>query len=124
DVNQNTKRTIVPFEEISRNVKNATIAIEDEQFYLHNGVRPTSFARAVIANIFSLSYSQGGSTITQQVVKNALLTNDKSLFGGPARKIKEWILAMRLEKILSKDEILNLYLNEIPYGGPIYGIEE
>lgn len=120
DVNQETKRTIIPFEEISRHAKNATIAIEDKEFYSHNGIKPKAILRAVLANILSLEYNQGGSTITQQVIKNALLTKDKLL----SRKIKEWVLALKLEKVLSKDQILSTYLNEMPYGGAIYGIEE
>ncbi len=120
DVNQETKRTVVPFEEISRNIKNATIAIEDEGFYEHKGVKPSSFLRAVLANLLSLSFSQGGSTITQQVIKNSVLSSEKLI----SRKMKEWVLAIKLEKLLSKDEILNLYLNEIPYGGALYGVEE
>lgn len=120
DVNQETKRTIIPFEEISRHAKNATIAIEDKEFYSHNGIKPKAILRAVFANILSLEYNQGGSTITQQVIKNALLTKDKLI----SRKIKEWVLALKLEKVLTKDQILSTYLNEMPYGGAIYGIEE
>ncbi len=120
DVNQNVKRTVVPYDQISQNVKNATIAIEDRSFYSHGGVDFTSLFRALIANIETLRFSQGGSTITQQVVKNSLLTNEKSI----SRKLKEWVLAIKLEKILTKDEILNLYLNEVAYGGAIYGVEE
>ena len=124
DTGGNVRRSIVSIEEISRYIKNATIAIEDREFYSHNGVKPTAFIRAMFINILSLSFSQGGSTITQQVVKNSLLTGDKSLFGGPTRKIKEWVLAVKLEKVTSKEEILSMYLNEIPYGGVIYGVEE
>ncbi len=120
DVNQDVQRTVIPFDEISRNAKNATIAIEDREFYSHNGIKPKSILRAIFANTTSLGYSQGGSTITQQVVKNSLLSTEKKI----SRKIKEWVLAVKLEKILSKDEILNLYFNEIPYGGNMYGIEE
>lgn len=120
DVNQETKRTVIPFEEISRHAKNATIAIEDKEFYSHNGIKPRAILRAIIANILSLEYSQGGSTLTQQVIKNSLFTTEKLL----SRKIKEWVLALKLEKVLSKDEILALYLNEMPYGGTLYGIEE
>lgn len=120
DVNQEVKRTIIPFEEISRHVKNATIAIEDREFYQHNGIKPKSFLRAVLINTTSLEFSQGGSTITQQVIKNSLLSSEKKI----SRKIKEWVLAVRLEKILGKDEILSIYLNEIPYGGNVYGVEE
>lgn len=120
DTGGNVRRSIVPIEEISRNIKNATIAIEDREFYSHKGVKLTAFLRAVIVNILSLDFSQGGSTITQQVVKNSILTNEKLI----SRKAKEWVLAMKLEKIMSKDEILSMYLNEIPYGGVIYGVEE
>lgn len=120
DVNQNIQRTVIPFDEISQYVKNATIAIEDKEFYSHNGIKPRSILRAVFANTTSLGYAQGGSTITQQVIKNALFTSEKLI----SRKIKEWVLAIKLEKVLSKDEILSNYLNEIPYGGTIYGVEE
>ncbi|HRH26371.1 MAG TPA: transglycosylase domain-containing protein [Candidatus Paceibacterota bacterium] len=120
DLNQNTRRTVVKNEEISKFVKDATIAIEDENFYNHHGIEPLSILRAVFVNIINLGYEQGGSTITQQVVKNALLTTDKKI----SRKVKEWFLAPNLERIMSKDEILNIYLNENPYGSNIYGIEE
>ncbi len=120
DIHQNTKRTAVPFDTISRNIKNATIAIEDAEFYNHHGIRITSIIRAILANIFSRGYTQGGSTITQQVVKNSLLTTDKTA----SRKIKEWYLSLKIERIFTKDQILSVYLNETPYGGSIYGIEE
>ncbi len=120
DVYHNIKRTVVPFDDISPNIKNAILAIEDVDFYTHNGIKITSIIRAVLANITGLGYNQGGSTITQQVVKNSLLTNEKKI----SRKIKEWVLAPKIEKVLSKDEIFSIYLNEIPFGGSIYGIEE
>lgn len=120
DVNQEIQRTTVPFDKISRNVKNATIAIEDRNFYLHNGIEPKAILRAIFANTTSFGYAQGGSTITQQVIKNALFTTEKLI----SRKLKEMVLATRLEKVLTKDEILSIYLNEIPYGGAVYGIEE
>lgn len=125
DVHENVRRTVIPFDEMARNVKNATVAIEDADFYDHNGIRPTSIIRAVLANTLiklhlSEGYTQGGSTITQQVVKNSLLTQEKLL----SRKIKEWVLALRLEKELTKEQILEIYLNEAPYGGSLYGIEE
>ena len=120
DVHQNTKRTEVPFDSISRNIKNATVAIEDAEFYSHHGIRITSIVRAILANVFSMGYSQGGSTITQQVVKNTLLTTDKSI----SRKIKEIYLSLKIERIFTKDQILSIYLNETPYGGNIYGVEE
>ncbi len=120
DLHENAQRTVVPFDQISRNVKNATVAIEDAEFYQHHGIKLSSILRAIFANIMSVGFSQGGSTITQQVVKNSLLTREKSI----TRKLKEWILAVKLEKALSKEEILALYLNETPYGGSIYGVEE
>ncbi|MFH0804519.1 MAG: PBP1A family penicillin-binding protein [Candidatus Zambryskibacteria bacterium] len=120
DTGGNVRRSPVPIEEISRYIKNATIAIEDKNFYQHNGVEPISFIRATLVNILSLDFSQGGSTITQQVVKNSLLTSEKLI----SRKLKEWVLAVKLEQVATKDEILSMYLNEIPYGGVIYGVEE
>ena len=120
DFSPDVKRQIVPFENISQYAKDATVAIEDKNFYKHHGFEFSSFLRAVWVNLTSLSFSQGGSTITQQVVKNSILTKDKT----PTRKLKELILALKLEKVLTKDEIFSLYLNEIPYGGTLYGIEE
>lgn len=120
DVFENTKRTIVPFEDISRHIKNATVAIEDAEFYEHHGIKITSIIRAVLANLGAGSYSQGGSTITQQVVKNSILTIDKKI----SRKLKEWVLSLKIERVLTKEEILALYLNEAPYGGNMYGVEE
>lgn len=122
DLHQDVRRTIIPFEDISFNVKNATIAIEDDQFYKHFGIDPMAIARAAIANLLKgdLLGGQGGSTITQQVIKNSILENEKHL----TRKIKEAILAIKIEQVLSKDEILAHYLNESPYGGTIYGVEE
>lgn len=120
DVHSETRRTIVPYENISQEIKDATISIEDMEFYSHKGIKPTAILRAVIANLTPGGVTQGGSTITQQVIKNSILTKDQT----PTRKLKEWILALKLEKVLSKDQILNTYLNENPYGGNIYGVEE
>ncbi len=122
DLHQDVKRTVVPYEKISRHLKNATVAIEDDTFFEHAGVRPLAILRAVLANLQGnkLLSGQGGSTITQQVVKNALLERDKTV----TRKVKEMILAIRLEQVLTKEEILSHYLNESPYGGTIYGVEE
>lgn len=117
---ENERRTSVPLPDISPYLRNATIAIEDEEFYQHHGIKPTAILRAIIANLTTLEYSQGGSTITQQVVKNSLLTKEKTI----TRKLKEWVLAIKLERVLSKDQILELYLNENPYGGNLYGAEE
>ena len=120
DVHGTMRRTAVPLEDISPNLRNATIAIEDATFYEHRGFRPLSFFRAMGVNLWSGSFVQGGSTITQQVVKNTLLTKDKTII----RKLKEITLALKLERVYSKDEILAMYLNENPYGGTIYGVQE
>lgn len=119
DYNRDAKRNVVPLSSISSNTVNATVAIEDSSFYEHGGIRLTSIFRAMIADAFGGSLSQGGSTITQQVVKNELLTNKKSII----RKVHEWVLAIKLEQLYSKNQILETYLNNIPYGGTLYGIE-
>jgi 1A family penicillin-binding protein len=120
DVHQNIRRSVVTFDNISPNIKNATIAIEDSNFYNNYGVEPKAILRAIFTNITAGSATQGGSTITQQVIKNSLLSQEKSI----TRKIKEAILAIKLSQVMSKDDILTMYLNETPYGGNIYGIEE
>lgn len=122
DLHQDVKRTVVPFEEISRHLKNATVAIEDDQFYNHHGIDLRAIIRAALTNLGQgdLLGGQGGSTITQQVIKNSVLQRDKTL----TRKVKEAILSIKIERVLSKDEILSIYLNESPYGGTIYGVEE
>lgn len=125
NLGENTKRTLVSGDAISRNIKNATVAIEDAEFYEHYGIKPTAIIRAVLNNILVTlhlkdGFTQGGSTITQQVVKNSLLTIDQKL----SRKLKEWVLSVKLERVLSKEQILEIYLNESPYGGTTYGIEE
>lgn len=120
DVHQDIKRTVVPFTEISDNIKKATVAIEDSNFYQHQGIQPKAILRAVLVNLLSIDFSQGGSTITQQIIKNTLLTKDKTI----TRKVKEWILAVKIEQKLSKEDILGIYLNEVPYGGSVYGVQE
>ncbi|HXK37770.1 MAG TPA: PBP1A family penicillin-binding protein [Candidatus Paceibacterota bacterium] len=120
DVYGDIQRTIVPLDKINTNIQQATIAIEDAEFYQHSGIKPRAILRAVYANFTSGGYAQGGSTITQQVVKNALLSQEKTI----TRKVKEWILAIKLERVKSKNEILELYLNDAPYGGNIVGVEE
>ncbi|MDD5032895.1 MAG: PBP1A family penicillin-binding protein [Candidatus Pacebacteria bacterium] len=119
DIHENIKRTVVPYEDIPRNIKNATVAIEDSEFYQHKGISPIGILRALFVDIMSGELKQGGSTITQQLAKNSFLTGEKTF----TRKIKELFIALKLEKTLSKDQILTLYLNEIPYGGSNYGIE-
>ena len=120
DIHQSVRRTEIPLIDMGVNVKNAVISIEDEHFYQHNGIRPTSILRAIGVNILKGGFSQGGSTITQQIIKNTLLNTDKSII----RKFKEWVLAVRLERQFSKDQILQIYLNDAPFGSTIYGVEE
>lgn len=118
EIHGEEKRTLINLEEIPENIKNATVAIEDKNFYKHGGFSVWAMLRTAITNVL---YSQkaGGSTLTQQFVKNAILSSEKSY----VRKVKELILAQRIEKKFSKNEILQMYLNEIPYGSNSYGIE-
>ncbi len=119
DYNRDSRREVVPLAAVSPSAINATIAIEDSSFYGHGGIRITSIIRAMLADALGGSLAQGGSTITQQIVKNTLLTSKKSII----RKIHELILAIKLEQVYSKDQILETYLNSAPYGGTLYGIE-
>ncbi len=119
EVYDEEKRTVIPWETIPEIVKKATISIEDKNFYQHQALDLKAFVRMLLANLTRGFGTQGGSTITQQLAKNAFLTREKTL----TRKIKEAILAYRIEQIYTKDQILNLYLNIIPYGQNAYGIE-
>lgn len=120
NIHDNIKRTEIPLSEMSSYIQKATISIEDSHFYEHHGIRPTSIIRAMFANLQGGGFSQGGSTITQQVVKNSLLSREKTI----TRKLKEIILSLKLDREVPKDTILQIYLNESPYGGTIYGVEE
>ncbi len=119
DVHGEEKRTIIEFNQIPDTVKYATIALEDQEFYSHHGIKITSIIRSALKDIIKGGAKQGGSTITQQLVKQSLLTSEKTL----TRKIKEVILAIEIEQRYTKDEILGMYLNQIPYGSNAYGIE-
>lgn len=112
-------RTIVPLSEIPKSLINATISIEDKDFYGHHGFSIRGISRAFISNIKGEKL-QGGSTLTQQLVKSRLLSPQKTF----SRKIKELLLSVLVEGFYSKDEILEMYLNQIPYGGSTYGAEE
>lgn len=112
-------RTLVSLSDIPLYVRLATLAAEDAEFYSHPGFSIKGIIRALINDIQSGELS-GGSTITQQLVKNALLSPEKTI----TRKIKEIILAMQVERVFTKDQILEMYLNEISYGGTAYGIKE
>ncbi|MFH0960968.1 MAG: transglycosylase domain-containing protein, partial [Pseudomonadota bacterium] len=113
------KRFPVPLVSIPPNVTNAFLAAEDARFFSHPGVDFIGISRAVVRNLKSGNFSQGASTITQQVTRNFILTKEKKI----SRKIREAILSFRLEKSLSKQEILNLYMNEIYLGRGAYGVE-
>ncbi len=113
------RRTIIPLEDIPEYVKMATILVEDKNFYTHNGFDIKGIIRAVFKNILAGRKAEGGSTLTQQLVKNAILTTEKAY----SRKIKEVVLSYQIENKFSKDQILQLYYNEIPYGSNAYGIE-
>jgi 1A family penicillin-binding protein len=112
-------RTLVTLDSLPLHVKNAFLAAEDKDFYKHIGFSVTGVFRALYKNIFD-SKVEGGSTITQQLVKNTLLNNEKTL----TRKIKELILAIEVEFTYSKDKIFEMYLNQVGFGGPAYGIQE
>jgi len=114
------RRTVVPYEKIPPHVIDAFIAAEDNSFWEHSGIDYWGMFRAFIANIRAGESTQGASTITQQIVKTLLLTNQKTF----KRKIQEIILARRLEKAFSKQEIMHLYLNQIYFGQGRYGIQE
>jgi 1A family penicillin-binding protein len=118
EISGDERRTLIPLKDIPDRVKQATIAIEDKNFYKHGGFSVWAMVRTVITNVV-YNRSAGGSTLTQQFIKNAVLSNEKTV----TRKIKELILAYQLEKKFSKDEILQMYLNEIPYGSNAYGVE-
>ena len=115
----NSNRSIIEIENLPSYVKNAFIDTEDKRFYSHNGYDLKRIIKASLVNIASHSKSQGASTISQQLVKNALLSNEKTY----SRKIQEIILSIKLEKKFSKDEILEMYLNTIYFGSNAYGIE-
>ena len=118
DVHGAEKRTIVKLEDIPDYVKQATITAEDRKFYEHKGISFTGIIRSLFRNITTGSKA-GGSTLTQQLVKNAILSPEKKY----SRKLKEVILSYQIEKQFSKDEILQMYFNEIPYGSVAYGVE-
>lgn len=113
------KRTLVTLEQIPSFVQHATLAIEDERFYQHHGIDFVGIGRAVLKNLKARRIVQGGSTITQQLAKNLFLTSERKL----RRKLREVILAWKIENGYSKQEILRLYLNQIYYGAGAYGIE-
>jgi len=117
---RNQKRSIVKIETLPKYVLQATIAIEDKNFYHHQGVSLVGGIFRALKDTLFQKQLQGGSTITQQLIKSALLSPERTI----KRKIREIVLALWTERIFSKNEILEFYLNQIPYGGAAYGIEE
>src|SRR5882724_9619201 len=111
-------RSNVEYKDISLNVVNALVATEDERFYEHSGIDGFAVMRAVV----KLGKDGGGSTITQQLAKNMLEQGSKNIFRRFVEKLKEWIIAIKLERNFTKQEILALYLNEVPFGDNVYGI--
>jgi penicillin-binding protein 1C len=118
NVHGDQNRTLVTLDKVPQHLKDATIAIEDQHFYKHKGFDYQGYVRSVRNLVFEKKVT-GGSTLTQQLVKNALLTPERTV----TRKIKELILSIQIERRYTKDQILQIYLNEIPYGGTAWGIE-
>ncbi|MEK7536381.1 MAG: PBP1A family penicillin-binding protein, partial [Patescibacteria group bacterium] len=118
DIFENERRTPIKIEDMPLYLKQATVAIEDKNFYSHNGFDILGTIRG-LSRFFTRGYAQGGSTLTQQLVKNVLLSSERSAI----RKIKEFILSVQIERKYTKDQILQMYLNEAPYGGTAWGVE-
>ncbi len=119
EIHGDEKRTLVNIDRIPLFMQKATISIEDRGFYTHHGIYWRGLVRAVLVNTLKRQRISGTSTLTQQLVKNAILTNERSFL----RKIKEFVLSLQIERAYSKDQILQMYLNEIPYGSTTYGVE-
>ncbi len=119
DLSGNVNKIWIPLDQIPQHVRWALIAMEDDKFYSHHGFDIPALIKAVLHEFLGIGPPRGGSTITQQLVKNVLLSPERTY----KRKFKELILAYQLEKKFSKDEILELYFNVVPYGSTAYGIE-
>ena len=115
----NERRIPLPPDQIPQLFKNAVVAAEDADFYHHLGVDPRGMARAALRNLFRLRWSQGASTLTQQLARTLFLTPEKKLI----RKLKEMLLAVEIEQRFSKDQILTLYVNQVYFGHGVYGVE-
>ena len=119
EVSGGQKRTYIGFDEIPQSLKDTTLSIEDTNFYNEPAFDVRGILRALLANILHGGIAQGGSTITQQLARNAFLTLDQTI----VRKLKELVVAIQIDRQYTKDKILELYLNDIPYGATIYGVE-
>ena len=120
EIYRDQNRTPIKLKELPKYIAEATIAIEDKDFYTHNGIAPISGIFRAVKEALLHQSLQGGSTLTQQLVKGTLLSPERT----PQRKLKEMVLALQTERTFTKEQILELYLNQIPYGGSAYGIEE
>jgi 1A family penicillin-binding protein len=118
-VHGEANREVVPLDKISPNLKRAVLASEDGHFYSHHGINPSGVGRAVVVNLVAGGVKEGGSTITMQLVKNLFLSHKRAF----TRKLAEAVLAIRLEQILTKDEILEMYLNQVYWGHNNYGAQ-
>ncbi|HAZ48573.1 MAG TPA: penicillin-binding protein [Cyanobacteria bacterium UBA11371] len=118
-VHGEANREVVPLNRISPELKRAVLAIEDSHFYFHHGINPSSVGRALKANWQKGDVVEGGSTLTMQLVKNLFLSHKRAF----SRKVAEAVLAIRLEQILTKDQIMELYLNQVYWGHNNYGVE-
>lgn len=119
NIHATENRTLVTLDKIPANLQNAFIAVEDNRFYEHNGIDPKGIFRAIYSNLTSGEVAEGGSTITQQLAKNAFLSQDRTF----KRKIQEFFIALRLERQYTKEEILEMYLNQIYFGRGAYGVQ-
>lgn len=119
NIHATENRTLVTLDKIPKNLQNAFIAVEDNRFYEHSGIDPRGIMRALYSNIVSGEVAEGGSTITQQLAKNAFLSQERTI----TRKIQEVFIAIRLEQQYTKDEILEMYLNQIYFGRGAYGVQ-
>jgi 1A family penicillin-binding protein len=119
EVHGDENRTLVKLTDIPEYIPQATISIEDKDFYEHHGIYWKGLVRAFTVGFLQNKRVEGTSTLTQQLVKNAILTNERTI----TRKIKEILLSIQIERKFEKDQILQLYLNEIPYGSTLYGVE-
>ena len=119
EIYKDEKRTVVPSDQIPDVIRHATLSMEDGSFYSHGAFDWRGLLRATLVNLLRGRVVQGGSTITQQLAKNTFLTPERTI----TRKLREAVLAVKLEQRYSKDDILNLYLNQVPYGPTIYGVE-
>ena len=118
-VHGEANREVVPLDKVSPNLKRAVLASEDGHFYDHHGINPTGVGRAIVVNMVAGGVKEGGSTITMQLVKNLFLSQKRAF----TRKLAEAVLAIRLEQILSKNEILEMYLNQVYWGHNNYGVQ-